>query len=54
MLIDVTFYLSYNNRKVTAFLDSGTDETLISQRFVKKNRLQAALIRRMGIAVNGH
>jgi Aspartyl protease len=54
MLIDVTLYLPYNNSKVTALLDSGTDETLISQRFAKKNRLQTALIKRIEIAINGH
>jgi hypothetical protein len=30
MLIDVTFYLSHGNRKVTVLLDNDTDETLIS------------------------
>jgi hypothetical protein len=54
MLIDVTFYLSHSNRKVTALLDNNIDEALISQRFAKKNRLQTALIGRMGIAVDGH
>jgi hypothetical protein len=54
MLIDVTLYLSHSNRKVTVLLDSGTDEALISQRFAKKNRLQVALVRRMGIVINGH
>jgi hypothetical protein len=54
MLIDVIFYLSYGNRRITAFLNNDTDEALISQRFAKKNRLQAALVRRMGIAVDGH
>jgi hypothetical protein len=39
ILIDITLYLSNNNRKITALLDSGTDEALISQRFVKENRL---------------
>jgi hypothetical protein len=52
MLIDVTFYLSYSNRKVTAFLDSDTDEALISQRFAKENRLQATLIGRIGIVMD--
>jgi hypothetical protein len=54
MLIDVIFCLSHNNRRVTAFLDSDTDKTLISQRFAKKNRLQAALIGRIRIAIDGH
>jgi hypothetical protein len=54
MLIDVTLYLPYGNRRVTALLDSGIDEALISQRFAKKNRLQVAPVRRMGIAVDGH
>jgi hypothetical protein len=54
MLIDVILYLSYNNRRITVFLNSGIDETLISQRFAKENRLQAAPTGRMGIAVDGH
>jgi hypothetical protein len=52
MLIDITLYLFNSNRKITALLDSDIDEVLISQRFVKKNRLQATPVRRMGIAVN--
>jgi hypothetical protein len=39
ILIDVTLYLSYGNRKVTALLDSGINETLISQRFIIENKL---------------
>lgn len=54
MLIDVTLCLPHGNRRVTALLDSGTDEALISQRFAKENRLQAAPVGRMGIAVDGH
>jgi hypothetical protein len=54
MLIDVTLYLSYSNRKITALLNNGIDEALISQRFAKENRLQVALIGRIGIAINGH
>jgi hypothetical protein len=52
MLIDITLYLFNNNRKVTALLDSGIDEVLISQRFVKENRLQVTPVRRMSVAVN--
>jgi gag-polyprotein putative aspartyl protease len=54
MLIDVTLYLPHNNRKITALLDSGTDETLISQRFTTKNKLQTAPVRRIKIVMNGH
>jgi len=54
MLIDITLCLPNGNRKVTALLDSGTDEALISQRFVKENRLQATPVGRMGVAVDGH
>ena len=54
MLIDVTLYLPHNNRKVTALLDSSINETLISQRFTTENKLQAAPVGRMGIAVDGH
>jgi hypothetical protein len=54
ILIDVTLYLPHDNRRVTALLNNGTDETLISQRFAKENRLQATPIRRMKIAINGH
>jgi len=35
-------------------LDSGTDEALISQRFVKENKLQATPVGRIGVAVDGH
>jgi hypothetical protein len=54
MLIDVTFYLFYNNRKIIALLNNGINETLISQRFAKENRLQVTPIRRIRIAINGH
>jgi Reverse transcriptase (RNA-dependent DNA polymerase) len=54
MLIDVTPCLPHGNRRDTALLDSGTDEALISQRFAKENKLQAAPVGPMGIAVNGH
>jgi hypothetical protein len=54
MLIDVTLYLPYNNRKVTALLNSDIDETLISQRFIIENKLQIAPVRRIKIVVNGH
>jgi hypothetical protein len=39
MLIDITLYLLNSNRKVTVLLNSDIDEVLISQRFVKENRL---------------
>jgi hypothetical protein len=52
MLIDITLYLPNGNRKVTALLDNDTDEVLISQRFVKENRLQVTLVGRMGVAID--
>jgi hypothetical protein len=52
ILIDITLYLSNSNRKVTALLNSDIDEVLISQRFVKENRLQATSVGRMSVAVN--
>jgi hypothetical protein len=33
-------------------LDNGTNEALISQRFVKKNRLQVTPVGRMSVTVN--
>jgi hypothetical protein len=54
MLIDVTLYLFYGNRKITVLLDNSIDEALISQRFVIENKLQITPVRRMRIAVNGH
>jgi hypothetical protein len=54
MLIDITLCLSNSNRKVIALLDSDIDEVLISQRFVKENRLQVTPVRRMGVAVDGY
>jgi hypothetical protein len=52
ILIDITLCLSNGNRKIIALLDSGIDEVLISQRFVKENRLQVTLIGRISVAVN--
>jgi hypothetical protein len=54
MLIDITLYLSNNNRKVTALLNSDIDEVLISQRFVKENKLQITPIGRISVAVDKH
>ena len=52
--MDITLCLPYSNRRVTALLDSETEETLISQRFAKENKLQATPVKRMGVAVNRH
>jgi hypothetical protein len=54
ILIDVTLYLSYNNRKITALLNNDIDETLISQHFIIENKLQTASVKYMRIAVNGY
>jgi hypothetical protein len=54
ILIDITLYLFNSNRKVTAFLNNDIDEVLISQRFVKENRLQITLVGRIGVVVDKH
>ncbi len=54
ILIEVTLYFSHENRKITALLDYGADEDLISQRFIKKNGLAVTPIERMGTTVDGH
>ena len=54
MLIEVTLCLTHGNRKITTLLNYGTDEDLISQRFTKKNSLEATPVERMGTTVDGH
>jgi len=54
MLIEVTLYFSYGNRKITALLDCGVDEDLISQRFAKENGLKVTPVGRMGTTVDEH
>jgi hypothetical protein len=54
ILIDITLYLSNGNRKITVLLDSGIDEILISQRFVKENRLQITPVGRISVVIDGH
>ncbi len=54
MLIEITLYLTYGNRKISTLLNYEVDENLISQRFIKKNSLKATPITRIRITVNKH
>jgi hypothetical protein len=54
ILIDVTLYLFYDNRKIIVFLNNDIDETLISQRFITENKLQVASVRRIRIVIDGY
>ncbi len=54
MLIEVILYFSHENRKITALFDCGADEDLISQRFMKKNSLEATPVERIKITVDGY
>ena len=50
----LTLYLFYGNRKILAFLNSGTEERLISQRFAVENRLKTTPVNRHNYAVNNY
>ncbi len=54
MFIEVILCLAHDNRKVTALLNYGIDEDLISQRFAKENGLEVTPIGRIGITVDRH
>ena len=54
ILIKVTLYFSHGNRKITALFDYKIDKDLISQRFTKKNSLEATPVERIKITVDGH
>ena len=52
MLIEITLYLAHGNRKITTLLNYRVDEDLISQRFTKKNSLEAISVERIKIIVD--
>jgi hypothetical protein len=52
--IETILYLPHRNRKMKALLDCGTENEIISQRFVKQNGLQKTPVRPMGIAIDRH
>ncbi len=54
IFIKVILYFSHGNRKITILLNYGIDEDLISQRFTKKNGLEATPVERIGTTVDGH
>ena len=54
ILIEIILYFSHENRNVTALLNYRVDKNLISQRFTKKNSLEATPVKRMGIIVDRH
>ena len=52
--IEIILYLPHENRKVKALLNCGTENEIISQRFVKQNGLQETPVGRIKGAVDGH
>jgi len=54
ILIEVTLYFSYGNRKITVLFDCGVDENLISQRFTKENNLKVTPVERIRTTVDRH
>ena len=54
ILIEVTLYFSHENRKITVLLNYKVDKNLISQRFAKKNGLEATSVERIRIIIDKH
>ena len=52
IFIEIILYFSYGNRKVTALLNCETNKNLISQRFTKKNSLEATPVERIRTTVD--
>jgi len=54
ILIEITLYLAHDNRKITFLFNYRADKNLISQRFIKKNNLEATPVERIRITVDRH
>ncbi len=52
IFIEVTLYFAHGNCKIITLFNYGADEDLISQRFTKKNSLEAISVERIKIIVD--
>jgi len=52
ILIEITLYLTHDNRKITTLLNYKINKNLISQHFTKENNLKTTPIKRMGTTVD--